>query len=49
MINSHQKAFKSIFHISYSATVNNELGKRFSIKEEKGKKRKEKKDTKILA
>ena len=34
MINLHQKAFESIFHISNSAPVKDQRGKLFSIKEE---------------
>ena len=32
-INSRHNAFESIVHISYSATVNDERGKRLSIEE----------------
>ena len=38
MINLHQKVFESISHISYSATINDERGKQFSIEKEKRKK-----------
>ena len=38
MINSRHKVFEFIFHISCSAIVNDESGKRFSIEEEKWKK-----------
>ena len=34
MINLRQKVFESIFHISYSATVNDERSKQFLIEEE---------------
>ena len=39
MINSRQKVVEFNFHISYSATVNDEHGIRFFIEEEKKKKR----------
>ena len=35
MINSRQKVFESIFHISFSATVNYGRGNPFFIEEEK--------------